>query len=729
MTASELDRLTYPPYPPAPRVDVVDHWHGHDVADPYRWLEEADDPQTRAWSAAQDELYASVGETWPGREAYRARLAELHAVGEVHAPIWRRDLAFTLRRGPSQDHAVLEVIVPDRVARALIDPIAIDPSGATTLDFWVPSPDGSRLAYGMSEGGTEQAQIRVMDVATGMIIDGPIDRVRYTPIAWLPDGEAYYYVRSLADEDAPDGDDGDLYRRVYRHAVGTDPASDPLVFGADAPRTTFFWVWVSDDGRWVMISQRRGTDARNDLWIADRINDRDAAPRFVPVQVGIDAETDVHFGRDGLVYLLTKRGAPRWRLCVAEPGSLYEAGSDAVEGGRTDPGTGEWREVIPEDPTAVISHYAILDGAALDRPRLALVRTRHAVGEVSLHDLETGELTGVVQLPGVGTVDELTARHEGGHEAWLTYTDFTTPVQVLRVDAATGALDRWAQPPGTATTSVAIVTRHVQYPSYDGIDIGMFVAGSTAPGSGPVPTILYGYGGFNISRPPVYDPWILAWIEAGGVFALASLRGGGEEGEAWHRDGMRAKKQNVFDDFHAAADWLVAQGVTTYEQLGIFGGSNGGLLVGAALTQHPEKYAAVVCSAPLLDMVRYENFGLGALWHGEYGTAAEPEQFAWLYAYSPYHHVSDGAAYPAVVFTVFEGDSRVDPLHARKLCAALQNATSSGRPVVIRREQNVGHASRAVSRTVELAADRLAFFTAYLPASVVVDPGPHDRSG
>jgi prolyl oligopeptidase len=705
-----------PSYPEATRLDLVEHLHGRDVADPYRWLEDVDDPRTKAWSAAEDDLYASVRSMWPGLEGFHDRLTELHAVGEVHAPTRRKDLAFGLHRDPDQDHAVLTVVGPDGTVRTLVDPIAIDPSGSTTLDFWVPSPDGSRLAYGLSEGGTEAALVRVMDVNTGMVIDGPIDRIRHTPIAWLPDGDAYYYVRNLTDEDAPDGD-GYLFRRVYLHTVGTDPETDTLIFGADAPKTTFFWVDVSDDGRWVIVSQQRGTDARNDLWIANRdsIANRDGddaeAMAFVPVQLGIDALTSTHFGRDGSVYLLTKQGAPRWRLCVAEPGDLYEA---AAKAGTTDPGTETWRELIAEDPTAVISDFAILDGAALAEPQVALVRTRHAIAEVTLHDLANGQQTASVRLPGLGTVDELTARHDGGHEAWLTYTDFTTPAQVLRVDAVTGTLDIWAQPPGTATANVEVVTRHVRYPSYDGTEIGMFVAGSTTPGSGPVPTILYGYGGFNISRPPTYDPWILAWIEAGGVFALASLRGGGEEGEAWHRDGMRAKKQNVFDDFHAAGDWLVDQGITTHDQLGIFGGSNGGLLVGAALTQHPEKYAAVVCSAPLLDMVRYENFGLGSLWHGEYGTAVDPEQFGWLYAYSPYHHVTDGVEYPAVAFTVFDGDSRVDPLHARKLCAALQHATASSRPVVIRREQNVGHATRAVSRTVDLAADRLAFFTAQL---------------
>jgi len=387
-------------------------------------------------------------------------------------------------------------------------------------------------------------------------------------------------------------------------------------------------------------------------------------------------------------------------LCTADPAALVD--------GIGYPG---WHELLAEDPTAVLIHYEVLDGAELARPAIVAVRTRHAIGEVTVHDLASGEALRQIALPGVGTVGDLSARRSGGHEAWFGYSDFTTPTRILRYDAARESLDVWASPAGSVSTTVDVVTRHVVYPSYDGTEVRMFVASGGVEPVAPAPAILYGYGGFNIARPPTYDPYILAWIEAGGIFALVSLRGGSEEGEAWHRAGMRGEKQNVFDDFAAAADWLVAEGLATHERLGIFGGSNGGLLVGAALTQHPEKYAAVVCSAPLLDMIRFEQFGLGANWSGEYGTAADPVEFEWLFGYSPYHHVTDGVSYPAVVFTVFEGDSRVDPLHARKLCAALQHASASDRPVLIRREHNVGHSSRAVSRTVDLAADRLAFFT------------------
>ena len=321
--------------------------------------------------------------------------------------------------------------------------------------------------------------------------------------------------------------------------------------------------------------------------------------------------------------------------------------------------------------------YAILDGAELGRPVLLASWTRHALSEITVHDLATGERVGQVPLPGLGTVGGISERPEGGHEAWFVYTDYTTSSEVLRFDARDASVTTWATAPGSAEVP-AVTARQVTYESKDGTAVRMLVISGEGTPPGPRPTILYGYGGFDISLTPAYSPNVLAWVSAGGVYAIANLRGGSEEGEEWHRAGMLDRKQNVFDDFHAAAEALIRDGWTTPEQLAISGGSNGGLLVGAALTQRPELYAAVICSAPLLDMVRYERFGLGQTWNVEYGTAADPEQLGWLLSYSPYHHVVPGTAYPAVLFTVFTNDTRVDPVHAYKMCAALQHATSSG---------------------------------------------------
>jgi prolyl oligopeptidase len=328
-----------------------------------------------------------------------------------------------------------------------------------------------------------------------------------------------------------------------------------------------------------------------------------------------------------------------------------------------------------------------------------------------------------VALPGAGSVGPLSVHPGGGHEAWFTYTDNVTPPTVYRFDARTGECTLWARPPGSADVA-GIETRDLTCHSADGTPVRVsLVARRAAPGARPRPTILYGYGGFGISLTPSYSAYVLAWVEAGGAFAVAHVRGGGERGEHWHRGGRLGHKQNVFDDFVAAAQRLIDDGWTTARQLAACGESNGGLVVGAAVTQRPDLFAAAVCSAPLLDMVRYERSGLGPAWRAEYGSASDPEQLRWLLAYSPYHHVRHGVDYPAVLFTVFDGDSRVDPMHARKMCAAMQWATTGARPVLLRAESGVGHGARAVSRSVALAADMLAFLAVHTGLTPAPDGG------
>jgi prolyl oligopeptidase len=700
--------MTATGYPPARREEIPERIHGRLVADPYRWLEDADSKETRSWLAAQDTLLAGQLAQGPDRETLAARITELLGAGYVGAPAWRGERRFFMRRTAGQEHAVLYTATPAEGERILIDPTVLDPTGTTTLDHWQPDKDGRLLAYQLSQGGDEESLLRVMDVTTGEVVDGPIDRSRYTNVAWLPGGKAFFYSRRLPPDVVADGEE-QFHRRVYLHQVGTSPRDDVMIFGEGMEKTNYYSVSVSRDGRWLIIGASAGTAPRNDLWIADLAAAPESSPELHVVQQGVDARTGAHAARDGRLYIWTDRDAPRVRIAVTDP---------------AEPGCEHWRDLIRQDPEAVLSDFAILDGPELDRPVLLVSWTRHAISEVSAHDLATGERTGTVPLPGLGTIGALSERPEGGHEAWFGYTDNTTPPMVLRYDARTGQVETWDRSPGLVEVP-EISTRQIAYSSGDGTVVRMLVIsaagaepggpepGGPEPGGPfPRPTILYGYGGFGVSMRPGYSASILAWVESGGVYAIAALRGGGEEGEEWHRAGIRASKQNVFDDFHAAAESLIADGWTTREQLAISGGSNGGLLIGAAITQRPDLYAAAVCSAPLLDMIRYERFGLGETWNDEYGTAADPEEFGWLLSYSPYHHVRDGVRYPPVLFTVFDGDTRVDSLHARKMCAALQHATSAewpDRPILLRRESEVGHAARAVSRSASLAADTLAF--------------------
>jgi prolyl oligopeptidase len=714
-------------YPAARTDDLVEHLSGHDVADPYRWLEDATSDETAAWSAAQDGLYAAYRAGLAERAAgtpfaaatLEARLRALLGAGSIGAPAWRGERYFQARREPGAEHGVVLVVEPDPASpgatreRVLVDPMALDPAGTTTLDAWQPSKEGDLLAYQVSTGGTEESVLRVLDVESGEVVDGPIDRARYSPVAWLPGGAAFYYVRRLDPSLVPEGEQAH-HRRVWLHRVGTPADDDVEVFGAGRDITTYYGVSVSRDGRWLIVSASIGTAPRTDVWLA-ALGGR--ALEFREVAVGLDAEVGAWVGRDGLLYVHTDLDAPRGRLAVTTP---------------EDPGPATWRTILAEDPEAVLEDVALLDGGGDDTVPTALLASwrRHAVSEVTRHDPVTGARMGTVlfssrvprlekrTVPIFGSVSGLVTRPEGGQDVWFSYTDHVTVPSVHRYSGATGEVGVWAAPPGAAPDMPEVVVRRLVATSSDGTPVRAFVV---APASSlddegrppaPAPTVLYGYGGFQISLDPSYSAGTLAWVEAGGVWVVANLRGGGEEGEAWHRAGMRGDKQHVFDDFHAVASLLVDEGWTTPAQLACWGGSNGGLLVGAAVTQRPDLFAAAVCSAPLLDMVRYQRFGLGRTWTEEYGDADVPSELAWLLAYSPYHAVRAGVRYPAVLFTVFDGDTRVDPLHARKTAAALQAATAAPpdeRPVLLRRETDVGHGGRALSRSVALTAEELAF--------------------
>ncbi|MFC8273122.1 prolyl oligopeptidase family protein [Streptomyces sp. NPDC057271] len=705
-------------YPHADRQHVVEELHGLRVPDPYRWLEDAESAETLRWSAEQEALYEAERAAWPGLEQWQAEVAALGAVDRAMPPKVCGGRVFWLRREAGRDHPVL--VVADAGAgtpeRLLLDPCALDPSGRTVLDAWQPSPEGDLLAYQVSRNGTEDSRLWVVDVATGKVVDGPVDRVRKSSVGWLPGGEAFYYVRRLDPRLNP-GEER-YHRRVWLHRVGTAPEADTLIFGEGRDRTQFYSVSVTADGRWLGVRATLGSGRGADLYLADLTEAPLDRPRLRPVQEDTRAATRLHAvsrtGPQDLVWLRTDHGAARGRVVACRPSELH-LGPDS------------WREVIAERPDATLTDLVVVSGPELEHPVGLAAWTRHMVAEVTVHDLVDGRQLATIPLPGPGAVVEFSAGQDGSHEAWFVYTDFVTPHRVLRFDARTYRVTPWEREAHEAPEITGAVTRQVAFPSRDGTTVRMFVISPTGRPDVTRPALVTGYGGFRATMSPRYRAQVLAWVRAGGVFAWTGLRGGGEEGEAWHRGGSGANKQNTFDDLAAATDLLVSEGWTEPGRIAIMGASNGGLLVGAALTQQPEKYAAAVCRAPLLDMVRYELSGLGPSWVPEYGSAQDPAQLRTLLGYSPYHRVTPGIPYPAVLLAAADGDTRTDPLHARKMCAALQHATTGAGPVLLRLERGVGHGARALSRAVAMEAECLAFLAAQVGLAAPSRPGGEAR--
>ena len=692
MSSSSPSWAKTPPPVPTRKQDVVDTLHGVAVADPYRWLEEGAAPEVQAWTAAQNALTKKALDAYPGREALAARFWQLYEIGSLGTPFPRRHgkrtRLFYTRRDGKQNQPVLYVRDGiDGADRPLVDVNGTVAGSTRALDWWYPSDDGARVAYGVSDAGSEESVLRVRDVETGRDLPDEIPRTRHCGLAWAPDGHGFYYTRYPAPGEVPTAD-LPYHRTVFFHRLGDDPARDSKLFGDRPDKTDWPEVELSPDGRWLAITVNQGW-SKSEVYLVD--TRAAGAPAPIPVATGEDARFQVIQALDDRLFLFTTTGAPRGRVFAVDPAHPQRA---------------HWREVIKESDD-------VLEQAVYFRGGLAAVYLHDAAARLRLYAAD-GAPRGEVALPALGTLTGISGARDAA-QLFYGFTSFFTPTAVYAVDAglalhATAAPRLWRQIESPIDQSAFVVER-VTVTSRDGSRAPLFLAHRKdvrRDGSGPA--VLTGYGGFNIAMLPGWTPSAIPFLERGGTYALAVLRGGGEFGEAWHKAGMLGRKQNVFDDFIAASEWLIANKVTTADRLGIFGGSNGGLLVGAALTQRPDLFRAVVCGVPLLDMVRYHRFRLAALWTSEYGSSDDADAFRWLYAYSPYHRVRDGVAYPAVLLHAAASDTRVDPMHARKMAARLGAATASGRPILLQIETQAGHgAGKPLAKVLAQLTDEWSF--------------------
>jgi prolyl oligopeptidase len=680
-------------YPPTRTSPAVDRLHGVDVADPYRWLEQADADEVKAWVAAQSAFTRARLDALPERDAIAARLRELFYVDSISAPVRRGPRYFYSRRHATKEKSVAYWKAgKDGPEQVLFDPNAWSHDGSVSLGTWVPSWDGERVAFQEKQNNSDEATLHVLDVASGE--RSPVDVIegaKYATPSWTPEGDGFYYTWLPTDPAVPTADRPG-HAEVRFHRLGSPPHEDPVVRGRTGDPTSFIHAALSRDGHWLVLTISHGWTS-NDVYVRDmRGAAHGSAGEWRPLAVGVAAHFEVVAWRDRF-YVTTDEGAPRGRLFAVDPERLERAA---------------WREIAAERPDATLQGTVVVGG------RLALQYLKDARSEVVLRELD-GSGPREVALPGLGTADGPYGNPDDD-EAYLTFQSFTTPPAVFALSVGSGALREHSRVEVPFDPSPYTIEQAF-FASKDGTKVSMFVVRrKDLVKDGSARALLSGYGGFQVSLTPSFLASIYPWLERGGVYAIANLRGGGEYGEEWHRAGMLLQKQNVFDDFIAAAEHLVREGYTRPERLAIRGGSNGGLLVGAALTQRPDLFAAALCAVPLLDMVRYHLFGSGKTWVGEYGSADDPAQFRALHAYSPYHRVAPGVRYPATLLLSADSDDRVDPLHARKFAALLQ-ARSAGGPALLRVQKNAGHGGAdLIKAAVDEGADAYAFALAHTAA-------------
>ncbi len=672
--------------PPTEAKPVIDMFHGTKVLDNYRWLENGNSPETQKWVEQEMSYTRGMLDRLSGRGVLHKRLTELLSIGSVTQPVIAGRHYFYTRREGMQNQPILYVREglngPDR---ALVDANQLAADGTIALDWFQPSENGKYVAYGTSPSGSEMSTLHIIETKTGTVLPDTIERTRAASIAWTLDNTGFYYTRYPKKGDVPAGQE--MYNRhVFYHELGDDPNDDDkLIFGEGRDAEDWPSVNLSNDGRWLLINVSQGW-TRSELFLMDV--KKGTPPTRITTGKNFLYGGEVYNDK---LYVTTNEDAPRYRVFVADAGN-YDREA--------------WKELIPQAD-------AVLQGTAVFGGKLFAQYEQNASSQLRIFDLD-GKKLNDLPLPAIGTVFGSGGRWDRD-EIFYGFQSFTFAPSIYRYDLKGGSTSLWTKVDAPSIDPAAFEVSQEWLKSKDGTRVPMFVVHKKGiQKNGKNPTLLTAYGGFNVSLTPSFSRNAYLWMEHGGVFAVANLRGGAEFGEDWHRAGMLDKKQNVFDDMIAAAEYLIAEKYTDKNHLAIQGGSNGGLLMGAMMTQRPDLFRAVVCQVPLLDMLHYQDFQIAKLWIPEYGTSENAEQFKWLYAYSPYHHVKAGTEYPAILFMTADTDTRVDPMHAKKMAALMQaeakNGASHMRPILLRIESKAGHgAGKPVTKQIEEFTDVYSF--------------------
>ena len=670
-------------YPPARKSDQVDDYHGTKVADPYRWLEDLDSEETRAWVEAENKLSFGFLAAIPERNPIKDRLTKLWNYEKYGIPFKEGNRYFYTRNSGLQNQAVLYTVTSlEAQPQMVLDPNTLSADGTVAVSGLQPSPDGKLLAYSLSASGSDWQEWKVREVETGKDLSDHLKWVKFSGASWSRDGKGFFYSRY----DEPKGDTlkgTNYFQKVYYHRIGTPQSEDILVYERTDQKDWLFGGYVTEDGNYLIVTVYQGTDVKSRVYYKDlKAKDSDV------VKLLDDFDAAYNFiGNEGTrFWFQTDLQAPRGKI---------------VEIDTSKPARSNWKVVVPE------SKETLQSTTVVDK-KFVLNYLKDAYTQVKIYDT-AGKLVNEVAFPGIGSADGFGGKSTD-KETFYSFTGFTTPTTIYRYDMTSGKSTVFRQPK-VDFNPANFETKQVFYTSKDGTKVPMFIThkkGLKLDGSNP--TYLYGYGGFNISLSPAFSVGNLVWMEMGGVYAQPNLRGGGEYGEDWHQGGMKLKKQNVFDDFISAAQWLIDNKYTSTPKLAIGGGSNGGLLVGAAMTQRPDLFGAALPAVGVMDMLRFQKFTIGWAWVSDYGSSDNAEEFKALYAYSPLHNIKPGTSYPPTMVTTADHDDRVWPGHSFKFAAALQAAQAGSAPVLIRIETKAGHgAGKPTSKIIEEAADRWAF--------------------